>query len=317
MPEFYLVPKKLARALPAISASAVWLEGQLIGLLLRMIGAFSIDRASAFGARVVGFIGPSMAQASKVRENLAIAFPNWDEATLERTTKNIFRQLGMAIAELVKMDEIWSDREKRLEFAIDPLSIAHFKSGRGSVMVTAHVGAWQVTNLLARQQNMKITTVFAEESNPSVRKAMRRLREAFGVHWLPTNAGVRPLLRELEAGNSIGLATDTRLDTGELVPFFGVNALTNTSAARLALSSGAALIPVRGERLRPGYYRISVYAPVASPNPAAAIGDQAREMTRLINEHFETWIRATPDQWMCFKRRWPKDRATPTQARSS
>jgi KDO2-lipid IV(A) lauroyltransferase len=161
-----------------------------------------------------------MAQASKVRKNLAIAFPNWDEATLERTTKNIFRQLGMAIAEIVKMDEIWSDREKRLEFAIDPLSIAHFKSGRGSVMVTAHVGAWQVTNRLARQQNMKITTVFAEDSNPSVKKAMRRLREGLGVHWLPTHAGVRPLIRELKAGNSIGLAIDTRLDTGELVPLF-------------------------------------------------------------------------------------------------
>jgi len=116
---------------------------------------------------------------------------------------------------------------------------------------------------------------------------------------LPTHAGVRPLLRELNAGNSIGLAMDTRLDTGEPLPFFCVDALTNTSAARLALRSGAALIPIRGERLRPGHFRVSVMAPIASPVPDAKLAEQATAMTRQINEHFEEWIRAAPDHWMC------------------
>lgn len=306
MPEFYLVSKKLARATPAVSTAAVWLEGQAIGLLLRTLSTLSVERASSVGARVIGLIGPFTALASKVRRNLAIAFPDWDETNLEQTSKRTFRQLGMAIAELVKMDVIWSERAKRLEFVVDPAASAHFDSKRASVFATAHVGAWQVTTLLALHREMAVTTVYAGESNPGVNKAMRRFREAFGVNWLPTHAGVRPLLRELKAGNSIGLALDTRLDTGDPIPFFGVDALTNTSAARLALSTQAALIPVRGERLRPGYYRVNVYAPIANPDPTAEIGEQARAMTRLLNEHFEAWIRENPDQWMCFKRRWPK-----------
>ena len=177
------------------------------------------------------------------------------------------------------------------------------------MFVTAHVGAWQVVNLISRQQNLTITVVFAEESNPQVRDIMHRLRKAFGVKLLPTHAGIRPLLRELNAGNSIGLAMDTRLDTGEPLPFFGVDALTNTSAARLALLSGTALMPIRGERLRPGHFRVSVMAPIVSPVPDAKLAEQAIAMTRLINEHFEEWIRATPDHWMCLKRRWPKVRA--------
>jgi KDO2-lipid IV(A) lauroyltransferase len=309
VPEYYLVPKKVARAVPLLGRALIWLEAQLFRFLFWVLGLLSVERASSVAAAIVGLIGPHTSVARTVRGNLAVAFPDWNEQDLRRTTRGVFRQLGMAVAELTKMDKIWSEREQRLEFRIDPLAQAHLDARGATVFATAHVGAWQVVNLISRQQNLTITVVFAEESNPQVRDVMHRLREAFGVKLLPTHAGVRPLLRELNAGNSIGLAMDTRLDTGEPLPFFCVDALTNTSAARLALSSGAALIPIRGERLRPGYFRVSVMAPIASPVPDAKLAEQATAMTRQINEHFEEWIRAAPDQWMCLKRRWPKARA--------
>ena len=309
MPEYYLVPRKVARAIPALGRASIWLEAQLFRLLFWIFEQLSVERASALAAGIVGLVGPHMSQARKVHGNLAVAFPDWDKQDLRSTTRGIFRQLGMAIAELANMDKIWSEREQRLEFSIDPLAQSHLDTGGATVFVTAHVGAWQVVNLISRQLNLTITVVFAEESNPQVRELMHRLRKPFGVKWLPTHAGIRPLLRELNDGNSIGLAMDTRLDTGEPIPFFGVDALTNTTAARLALRTGAALIPIRGERLRPGHFRVSVMAPITSPDPDAALDEQAIAMTQLINEHFEAWIRAAPDHWMCLKRRWPKARA--------
>ena len=99
---------------------------------------------------------------------------------------------------------------------------------------------------------------------------------------------------------------DNRLDTGEPIPFFGVPAATNTTAARLALKAGAALVPIRAERLAPGKFRVRVYAPIAAPESDASSQAQAVAMTQRINEHFEDWIRETPEQWMCLKRRWPK-----------
>jgi KDO2-lipid IV(A) lauroyltransferase len=309
VPEYYLVPKKIARSVPALGRALVWLEAQLFRFLFWFLRRLSVERASSVAAAIVGLIGPHTSLARNVSGNLAVAFPEWSEQNLRHTTRGVFRQLGMAIAELANMDKIWSEREQRLEFCIDPLAQAHLDTGGATVFVTAHVGAWQVVNLISRQQNLTITVVFAEESNPQVRDIMHRLREAFGVKLLPTHAGIRPLLRELKAGNSIGLAMDTRLDTGEPLPFFGVDALTNTSSARLALYSGAALIPIRGERLQPGHFRVSVMAPIASPVPDAKVAEQAIAMTRLVNEHFEEWIRDAPDHWMCLKRRWPKARA--------
>jgi len=309
VPEYYLVPKKVARAVPLLGRASVWLEAQLFRFLFWVLGQLSVERASSVAAAIVGLIGPRTSVARTVRGNLAIAFPDWDEQALRRTTRGVFRQLGMAVAELATMDKIWAEREQRLEFCIDPLAQAHFDAGGATVFVSAHVGAWQVASLISRQQNLEITVVFAEESNPQVRDILLRLRETFGVKLLPTHAGIRPLLRELNAGNSIGLAMDTRLDSGDPLPFFGVDALTNTSTARLALRSGAALIPIRGERLRPGHFRISVMAPIVNPVPDAPLAEQAIAMTQLINEHFEEWIRTAPDHWMCLKRRWPKARA--------
>ncbi len=306
MPQYYLVPKRAVRAFPALGRASIWLEAQLFRFLFWLLGLLALERSSSVAAAVFGAVGPHTAQARKVRGNLAVAFPQWSQAQIAATTKEVFRELGMAVVELVKMRQIWSEREQRLAFCIDPAAQAHFDAGGASVFVTAHVGAWQLTNLISLQQGLTITTVYAAESNPIVHDMMLELREAFGVKLLPTQAGVRPLLRELSAGHSIGLAMDTRLDSGEPIPFFGVDALTNTSAARLALRSGAALIPIRAERLRPGYFRISVMAPIASPCPQAGAAEQAIALTRRVNEHFEEWIKDAPEQWMCLKRRWPK-----------
>jgi lauroyl/myristoyl acyltransferase len=47
-------------------------------------------------------------------------------------------------------------------------------------------------------------------------------------------------------------------------------------------------------------------APITSPVPDAKLAEQAVAMTRLINEHFEEWIKEAPEHWMCLKRRWEK-----------
>ncbi len=135
---------------------------------------------------------------------------------------------------------------------------------------------------------------------------MLKLRDAFGVKLIPSDAGVRPLLKELNEGHCIGLAMDTRLDTGHLIPFFGREALTNTTAARLALRTNSALLPIRAERMGKVHFRITVYDPVTSGTPDAPDEEQAIAMTGRVNQHFETWIRDNPEQWICLKRRWPK-----------
>ena len=306
MPQYYLIPKRVARAAPALGRTSQWLEARLFQFIFWLIDRLSPERASAWGAALFGWLGPHTAKARKAEINLSIAFPEKDEIWRKRQVRGIFRSLGKSAAELIKLQQIWEERDKRLEFEVAPSTRKHLESGGAAVFVSAHVGPWQVANLISLHMQLQISTIYAPESNIALRRKMLELREAFGVKLIPSDAGVRPLLRELNSGRSIGMAMDTRLDTGHLLPFFGRDALTNITAARLALRTGAALVPIRGERLGGARYRVIVYDPIDPPADLRDPEQQAIAMTRHVHRHFEQWIKAQPDQWLCLKRRWPK-----------
>ena len=306
MPQFYLIPKKLARKAPVLVSISQWFEALAFRFIFWIMRMLSVERASQLSAFAFGLVGPHGDKARKARINLAVAFPGASEEWREQTTRQIFRYLGISAAELIKLDQIWEQREQRLEFVLQPLAREHIEAGAATVFVSAHVGAWQVTNFLALEKGLTTSTIYAPESNPVLAGIMLDLRKSLGVRLIASDAGVRPLMKELLAGNSVGIAMDTRLDTGKLVPFFGRDALTNTTAARLALRTGAALVPIRGERLPGGRFRITVYDPLTSQYPDATLNEQANALTARINNHFEEWIRESPEQWICLKRRWPK-----------
>jgi KDO2-lipid IV(A) lauroyltransferase len=308
VPQYYLIPKRVARAAPALGRAVQWLEAGAFRLIFWLMRRLSFDRASRLSAWLFALVGPRTEKARKVRANLATAFPEKSAEEIERITRQVFRSLGLATAELIKMPQIWDEWEERIEFAVDPASRDYLASAAAGVYVTAHVGPWQVTPLPLVRRHLKgpMAMVYAPESNPRLHDLMLELRSAMGVESISSDAGLRPLLRALSRGQSLALAVDTRLPTGKLVPFFGVDALTNISPARLALRTGTRLVPVHGERLDVGRFRVTVQAPITPTNPDADEEEQAIDMTRQLNAVFEDWIREAPEQWMCLKRRWPK-----------
>jgi KDO2-lipid IV(A) lauroyltransferase len=289
-----------------LAAIAQRIEAAVFRAVFWLMGKLSVERALQLSALAFGLVGPHSDKAEKARENLAIAFPERSEEWRGKTTRQIFRHLGYSAAELIKLEQIWEEREQRVEFVLEPEALKHMQSRRATVFITAHVGAWQVAPLVTRKFGFNVSAIYAPESNPTMLDLMLGLRKSFGEKLIPADAGPRPLMKELQAGNSIIMAMDTRPDTGKLIPFFGMDALTNTSAAGLALRTGAALVVSRAERLPGARFRITVYDPLLNPIPDAPVKEQAAALTAIIHHHFEKWITEYPQQWVCLKRRWPK-----------
>jgi len=306
--QYLIVPKRLARAFPALEKAVQWLEAQAFRFIFWTMSLLSIETASRLAAAAFGLLGPLSEKSSKVKTNLKIAFPEKSEAEINQLSREVFRQLGMAAAELIKMPQIFEEWEERIELVVAPESKDYLEAGKPGVYISAHVGPWQIgpVPLIRKYFHKPMLLVYAKESNEFLQDKMARLREAMGVDMVPSEAGVRPLLKALKDGTSLALAVDTRLQTGKLIPFFGVEALTNIAPARMALRSGVPLVPCRTERLAPGKFRMTVQAPCIATDPNASPDEQAIDMTRQVNERFEEWIRAAPEQWMCLKRRWPK-----------
>jgi KDO2-lipid IV(A) lauroyltransferase len=306
VPQFYLIPKRLARKAPVLVTITQWLEGVAFRFIFWLMRTLSVERALQLSGFAFSLVGPHSDKAQKARDNLSIAFPDKTEEWRDQTTRQIFRHLGYSAAELIKLEQIWEERDQRIEFVVEPGAREHMESKRATIFITAHVGPWHIAPLITKKYDFDINTIYAPESNPVVHDLMLDLRKSYGERMIPADSGPRPLIKELKAGRSIILAMDTRPDTGKLIPFFGRDALTNTSAVGLALRTGAALVVGRAERLPGARYRITTYGPLVSPIPDAPIKEQAVALTELIHGHFEDWIREYPEQWVCLKRRWPK-----------
>ena len=306
MPEFYFVPKKLARKAPVLARIAQAVEASAFRFIFWLIHKLSLEHALTLAGFTFALGARLSDKAAKAEANLAVAFPDSTLAWRRKTTREIFRHLGYSAVELIKLKQIWEERERRIELVVPPKAQEHMESRRATIFITAHVGPWQVAPMVTKHYAFTVNTIYAPESNAVLQELMLTLRRELGEKLIAADAGPRPLIKALQAGESINMAMDTRPDTGKLVPFFGRDALTNTSAVGLALKSGASLVLVRAERLPDARYRITVYDPLESPIPDAPLKDQAVALTGIIHGYFERWIREYPEQWICLKRRWPK-----------
>ena len=301
-----LLPKRIARALPGALRLVQRIEAALLRSLVALLRALPASTAFALARGALRLVAPLTPMWDKVQRNHRIAFPALDEKSLRSLRRETFASLGSAVAEIVLAPRLWAEREQRIEWCVDP-AIGSLRLGKPMVMVTGHVGAWQLTNLVAAQHGLVLTSLYAEESNPGFAAMMRELRDGLRCNWLPSTGGVKVLLEELRGGHSVGLACDTRLDQGEAVPFFGHEVMSNTVPARLALRLGLELVPVRAVRLSGQRYRVEMLAPVHPRDPDATQAAQALDMTAQLMAQFEGWIRGSPAEWMCLARRFPKE----------
>jgi len=306
MSSYYFFPQRLYTALPRLRPLVWRVEHGIVVLALWLLRLLPLSLAMRACGRCFAAFGPRTSRARKVRGNLAVAYPDRSADEIDRLTAHTFRHLGVALVELAQLPKIWRERDKRIEFVEMP-GATRPSPERRTVFVTAHVGAWQLTPLVGPEYGVTIPVIHAPESNPHVDALLTDLRKAFGNPLVSRDGGVRVLIRALEQGNSIGMTMDTRLDGGEPVPFFGEEAPTNTIPARLALRYGCDLVPALAERLPGARFRVILYPPVRPRDESASTAAQIRDMTRQVNGLFEEWIRQRPGEWLCMKRRWPRE----------
>lgn len=303
----FLIPTSLIRKRWVSHGTGWWLEAVVVKWLFKLIQAMPQTYACKFANSLFRNLASTFMFSKKIRRNLSVAFPDKDQGEIERLTRSTCGYLGIATVELALAERIWNERDQRLEFVFeDGIDLARYQN-QPAVMMTGHFGAWQIALFLAAYHNLRVTTVYAPEENPYIRDFLLTLRRRLQAEFIPREGCMRILTKELKQGNLIGLAADTRMDGGDLVPFFGIPTPTNTTAARLALRHRCDFLPIHAARLPGMRYRITVGRVILPRNPDASIAEQARDMTQQVFERFEIWIRENPDQWMCFGRRWPRE----------
>lgn len=313
--QHFLFSSRLIEKLPSLRNLSWRIEAFIVKSLLRLMQSMAPERAAIFANFVFRNLRFALPFTKKIQRNLSVAFPQKNKREIQALTRSVCGNLGNAAAELIFAERIWLERNERIEFVIeDGVDLSQYRDNP-AVMVTGHIGAWQISTFVASQYDLRVTSIFAPEKNPYLADLFLRLRKALPCHWISRDGCMRGLTQELRQKYIVGMVTDTRLDSGDPLDFFGVPTPTNTTAARLALRHNCDLLAVRAERLPDMRFRITVFPPIRPGDSAATANEQAHQMTQQLLAYFESWIRETPDQWMCFGRRWPHEAYENTASR--
>ncbi len=215
---------------------------------------------------------------------------------------------GMTFAEFLRFPSA-TEAEIRERAYINGLENvwAALDGGRGAVLLTAHVGNWELMGARAAM-DFPLSVVARPTSNAGVQGKIDESRRAAGIHVISKYDTGRASLSVLRRNETVGILPDQHAGIeGALLPFFGQPTRVWTALARLAMLSGAAVVPAFGVRRRPFLADGRIEARVSPPWCVPKSADRETAIldgTRRVIWELEKVIRHEPDQWLWMHRRW-------------
>jgi Kdo2-lipid IVA lauroyltransferase/acyltransferase len=239
--------------------------------------------------------------------NLDLAFPNLPSAEKEKILRSLFRYLGWQMVEFCRMPRYTPANTRGW---LRSEGIGHFEAaaarGKGVLILTGHLGAWELSSFYHSMMGHPMGIVIRRLDNTLLDEFVNHIRCLHGNRVLHKDDFARGLLKAMHKGGAVGILMDTNMTPpqGIFAPFFGIPACTGSGLARVALKTGAAVLPgfCLWEPAEQQY--VLHFGPELQ---FACSGDPEADIlaaTEQCNQVLEAWIRRYPDQWLWIHRRW-------------
>ncbi len=279
----------------------VWAAVKLLSLPPR-----SIARSmGAFVGRLALLLTPRLAGVGDL--NLRLAFPEKSAAERQQILRKLYRNLGWLLAEFCQMPR-YTPETTRSFIRYEGLEhyLAARDEGKGVLILTGHLGAWELSSFYHSLMGYPMSIVIRRLDNPLVDSLVNHIRCLHGNQVLHKDDFARGLLASMRRGETVGILMDTNMTPpqGSFVDFFGHPACTGSGLARIAMKTGA--------RVLPGFllwqeatqqYVLRFGAPLCLPTSGDVEADVLAN-TALFTKVIEDYIRQYPDQWLWVHRRW-------------
>jgi phosphatidylinositol dimannoside acyltransferase len=246
-------------------------------------------------ARVTG-VAPKDVPGSLMRSSLASYARYWREA---------FRLPSMDHAAIGRRMAETTTGQEHLD---GPLA-----DGRGAVMALPHSGNWDMAGVWLTQTRGRFTTVAERLKPESLYHRFLDYRESLGFEVIPLSGGEQPpfplLSERLKDNKVVCLMAERDLSRhGVQVVFFGEPTRMPAGSAKLAITTGAALLPIHcwynGDECQ-----VDIY-----PELDCSSGDVG-VVTQALADAFARNIAEHPADWHMLQPQWLADLSQERQAR--
>ena len=284
------------------------LEFMLVWTVVKLLGWPPRRVARAIGAlvgRTALLLTPRLRRAGDL--NLRLAFPQKTATERRQILRKLYRNLGWLLAEFCQMPGYTA---KQTESFIRYEGLEHYLAardqGKGVLILTGHLGAWELSSFYHSLMGYPMSIVIRRLDNPLVDNLVNHIRCLHGNQVLHKDDFARGLLGSMRRGETVGILMDTNMTPpqGAFVDFFGHSACTGSGLARVAMKTGAKVLPgfLLWEEATQQYV-LRFGAPLNLPTGENAEADVLAH-TALFTKVIEDYIRQYPDQWLWVHRRW-------------
>jgi KDO2-lipid IV(A) lauroyltransferase len=279
-----------------------------LAVLVRVIGILPRSVARGVGillGRLAYYLHPRLKRVGF--RNLQLAFPDKSAGERRKILKGVYTSLGRLLAEfcLFPYYTVRNSSQVAVYQGMENFEAAQ-QRGKGVLLLTAHFGGWEVGSFFHALQGHPIRIVVRPLDNPYVDDLVTRYRTLHGNTLVGKQDFARGLLSAMRSNETVGILMDTNMTPpqGVFVPFFGTSACTASGVARMALHTGAAVVPAFTVwDAKVGKYRVQFDPALELVNTGDNEADAVANTT-LFNRVIEGYVRKYPDQWLWVHRRW-------------
>lgn len=240
-----------------------------------------------------------------VRRNLQFCYPEWSAKEIRELSRRIFMNFGITLVEMLQctfmsheevLNALRVEGEENFNKA--------FKSNRGIVIVSAHMGNWEVGLHITNYYGKPMLGVAAKTRYGWADILLSRSRNRLGNTIIDKKGALPKITEGLRRGEVIGMLIDqSRRKHGVEVTFFGRKATASPAAALLALRCNSLVLPAFCVRRSDGQLTIQVKTPLELTRTGDLRSDIQSNTQRMIDV-VEEMVRTYPDQWFWLLKPW-------------
>lgn len=258
--------------------------------------------------RVAGWAGAALTAVPPakrlVRANLEVAFPDMAPDRLRGLCRENLRNLCLFGFEFAWFSAHPEGIKEAVSYGSEAArqAIQEAVEGQPVMMLTPHVGNWELAAQFACIQGVRLCAVARPSQSTGIERLLRERRSVNGLEIIDQGGAVKAIVKALRAGKSVGILMDQNLKVrkgGVFVEFFGLPVTTTRAPASLARRLGVKVACFACIRKSDGF-EIHVKQ---LPRPIADYADDI-DLTQDMLALNEQFAAEHPEQYLWLYERW-------------
>ena len=273
-------------------------------LVFKIIG---LKLSSDLGEIIGRYFGPLFGKKTIAKKNILIAFPNFNEKSINEMIDRMWKNIGRIFGEYIHINKfsIIDNSKKKIVFTNRDDAEILKKNNKPIVFFSGHFANFELMAKCLQELGFDIGAIYRPLNNIFLNPIMEFIRKKYicPIQIEKGSNGTKKLIKHISNNNPLALMVDQRLSSSIRVPFFDQPATTTITPAQLAIKYDALLVPVFLKRLEKTNFEFFIEEPLIT-NRTNDYDKDIFNITQIMNIKIEEFIKRDPAHWLWSHDRW-------------